>query len=52
MTLRPAGAQPASYPIGIGGSFPGGKADRSPQTNAEVKKTWVYTFTAPYVFMV
>jgi hypothetical protein len=51
-----SGAHPASYPKGTGGSFPGGKAagpeaDSSPPTSAEVKKTWVYTSTPPYVFM-
>jgi hypothetical protein len=36
-------AHPASYPMGTGGSFPGGKArperdaDHSPPSNAEVK---------------
>jgi hypothetical protein len=49
-------AHPASYPMGTGGHFPGGKrpgreADHSPPTSAEVKKTWVYTSTLPYVFM-
>jgi hypothetical protein len=38
-----SGAHPASYPMGTGGSFPGGKArpgrdaDRSPPSSAEVK---------------
>jgi hypothetical protein len=38
------GAHPASYPIGTGGPFPGGKArpgrdaDHSPPSSAEVKK--------------
>jgi hypothetical protein len=38
-----SGAHPASYPIGTGGRFPGGKvrperdADHSPQSRAEVK---------------
>jgi hypothetical protein len=38
-----SGAHPASYPIGTGGSFPGGKArpgrdaDHSPPSSAEVK---------------
>jgi hypothetical protein len=27
------------------------KADHSPPTSAEVKKTWVCTSTPPYVFM-
>jgi hypothetical protein len=44
-----------SYKMGTGGSFPGVKrqgseADRSPPTSAEVKKTWIYTPTPPYVF--
>jgi hypothetical protein len=30
---------------------PGREADHSPPTSAEVKKTWVYTSTPPYVFM-
>jgi hypothetical protein len=30
---------------------PGREADHSPPTIAEVKKTWVYTSTPPYVFM-
>jgi hypothetical protein len=29
----------ASSPMGTGGSFPGGKADHSPPTSTEVKKT-------------
>jgi hypothetical protein len=29
----------------------GREADHSPTTSAEVKKTWVYTSTPPYVFM-
>jgi hypothetical protein len=34
-----SGAHPASYPIGTGGSFPGGKrdADHSPPSSAQVK---------------
>jgi hypothetical protein len=49
-------ANPASYPMCTGGSFPGVKrqgreVDHSPPTSAEVKKTWVYTSTPPYVFM-
>jgi hypothetical protein len=27
------------------------EADHPPQTSAEVKKTWIYTSTPPYVFM-
>jgi hypothetical protein len=30
---------------------PGHEADHLPPTNAEVKKTWVYTSTPPYAFM-
>jgi hypothetical protein len=39
-----SGAHPASYTVGTGGSFPGGKvrperdADHSPPSSAEVKK--------------
>jgi hypothetical protein len=49
-----SGAHPTSYPIGTGGSFPGGKAAGAwswPPTSAEVKKMWVYTSTPPYAFM-
>jgi hypothetical protein len=31
---------------------PGRESDHSPPTSAEVKKTWVYTSTPPYLFMV
>jgi hypothetical protein len=46
----------ASYPMGTGGSFPWVKrpereGDHSLSTSAEVKKTWVYTFTPLYAFM-
>jgi hypothetical protein len=39
-----SGAHPASYPMGVGGSFPedkrqGREADHSPPTSAEVKNT-------------
>jgi hypothetical protein len=30
---------------------PGREADYSPPTTAEVKKTWIYISTTPYVFM-
>jgi hypothetical protein len=30
---------------------PGCEADPSPPTSAQVKKTWTYTSTPPYVFM-
>jgi hypothetical protein len=40
-----------SYPMGIGRSFPGGKADHSSPATAEVKKMWIYTSTPPYTFM-
>jgi hypothetical protein len=30
---------------------PGREADRLPPTRAEVKKTWIYTSTPPYVLM-
>jgi hypothetical protein len=42
-----SGAQPASYPIGTRGSFPGGKAVHSPPSSAEVKNAWSYTSTLP-----
>jgi len=37
----------ASYPMGTRGSFPGGKADHSPPSSAEVKNAWSYTSTNP-----
>jgi hypothetical protein len=46
-----SGAHPTSNPMGTGGSLPSGEADHSPPTNAEVKKTWIYTFTTPYAFV-
>jgi hypothetical protein len=30
---------------------PGREADHLPPTSAQVKKTWINTFTSPYVFM-
>jgi hypothetical protein len=36
--------------ISLGVKRPEREADNSPPTNAEVKKTWVYTSTSPYVF--
>jgi hypothetical protein len=50
------GAHPASYPVGIAGSFPGVKrpvreAGHSNPTSPKVKKIWVYSSTPPYVFM-
>jgi hypothetical protein len=35
---------------GYWASFPGGKANHSRPTSAEVKKTWIYTATLPYAF--
>jgi hypothetical protein len=51
-----SGAHPASYLMDTGGSFPRVKwtvreADHSPPNSAEVKNTWIYTATPPYVFM-
>jgi hypothetical protein len=50
-------AHPASYSMGTGSYFPGGKAARSEAnhstpTIAEVIKMWIYTSTPPYTFMV
>jgi hypothetical protein len=50
------GANPASYPMGIGSSFPGVKrlgrgAYHTPPSSAEVKNTWLYKSIPPYVFM-
>jgi hypothetical protein len=38
-------AQPVSYPLGTGGSFPGDKA--TPASSSNVKNAWSYTFTPP-----
>jgi hypothetical protein len=45
-------AHPASYPVGIRGSFSGVKrprreADHSPPSGTEVKNAWGYIFTPP-----
>jgi hypothetical protein len=45
-------AHPASYPVGTGGSFLGGKAagreaDHSLPSSSEVKNAWSYTSTPP-----
>jgi hypothetical protein len=37
------------FPRGV--RLPGREADHSPTTTAEVKNTWIYTSTPPYVFM-
>jgi len=52
-----SGAHPASYPVGTGGFFSGGKAAGTwswplPHLAPEVKKAWSCIFTPPYVFMV
>jgi hypothetical protein len=49
-------AHPASYPEGTGSSFPalkrpGREADHTPQSTAEAKNEWSYTFTPKYAFM-
>jgi hypothetical protein len=41
----------ACYPMGTGGSFPGGRADPSPPSSAEVKNAWSYTSNPQYIFM-
>jgi hypothetical protein len=56
LTLSDYGVYPTSYKMGTGGSLAGVKlqgreADHSLPTSAEVKKMWMYTSTAPYVFM-
>jgi hypothetical protein len=45
-------AHPASYPVGTGGSFSGGKAagreaDHSLPSSAGIKNAWSYTSTSP-----
>jgi hypothetical protein len=50
-----SGAHPASYPMGTGGSFPGGKArsgrdaDHSPPSSAEVKNEQELYLLSPHV---
>jgi hypothetical protein len=38
--------------LSVGGKRQGREPDHSPPTSAEVKKTWIYTYIPPYVFMV
>jgi hypothetical protein len=47
------GAHPASYPMGTGSSFLGGKAEanHSPPFCIEVKKEWSYTSITPFIFL-
>jgi hypothetical protein len=40
---------PVEYVPGV--KRQGREADHSPSTNVVVKKTWIYTFTPPYVFI-
>jgi hypothetical protein len=49
LSLLSNGYRGALFP---GVKRPGREADHSPPTSAEVKKTWVYTSTPPYVYMV
>jgi hypothetical protein len=42
-----SGAHPASYPMGTRGPFPGGKADHSPPSSAEVKECVELCFHSP-----
>jgi hypothetical protein len=51
-----SGVHPASFPMGTRALFPalkrpGRENDHSPLTTVEVKKTWIYTSTHPYVIM-
>jgi hypothetical protein len=51
-----SGAQPASYPMGTGGSSlgvkrPAREADHSPPASTEVKKILIYTSIPPYALM-
>jgi hypothetical protein len=49
------GAHSASYsvlgPLSREVNWPGREADHSPPASTEVKKTWIYTYTPPYIFM-
>jgi hypothetical protein len=42
----------ATGALSLGVKQLGREADHSPPTNAEVKKTWIYTSIPPYIFMV
>jgi hypothetical protein len=51
-----SGAHPAYYRMGTkalspGVKRPGREADHSSPTSTEVKKTWIYPSTPPYVFI-
>jgi hypothetical protein len=52
-----SGAHPASYPMGTGGSSPGGEAAGGVKLTAHLhlvptsKNAWSYNSTAQYVFM-
>jgi hypothetical protein len=37
--------------LSLGIEVLGCEADHTPPTSAKVKKTWIYTFTSPYIFM-
>jgi hypothetical protein len=55
LVLIDSEAHPASYRMNahsLGVKWLGRDTDHSPPTSAEVKKTWIYTSTPPYVFMV
>jgi hypothetical protein len=59
ISSRPVLGSPSLLSNGYGGGAyfhgvkpPGRGTDHSPPTSAEVKKTWIYTYTRPYVFMV
>jgi hypothetical protein len=46
------GDHPTSHPMGTGAlSMVGSEAHHSPPTCAEVKNTWIYISTSPYIFM-
>jgi hypothetical protein len=51
---RPALGPPIQWIPGAlspGIKQPGRESDHSPATSAEVKNTWLHTYTPPYVFM-
>jgi hypothetical protein len=47
-----SGSHPASYPMNTAIKRQKREADHSPLTSADVKKTWIYTPTSSYAFMV
>jgi hypothetical protein len=50
-SMTGSGVHLTSYPRGTRGTFPRSKTAGEWSWGAEVKKTWIYTFTPPYALM-